>query len=190
MIYRYYIYFACVFVWTLFTAQQCQTTDACGSYSYEGRRILVTPVLYKSYSSLPKPVTQLFNGVSNVINIQGSLWYLHPTVFGIKVESYAQCNGVPRFISTCCIKKDANSCYLIGDENIYQLSVFYRTNFKCKVTIRAITSDANYDSYPDGTYLYEGSFDIDANSTIENSYCTLQYIKTINQIDDYCNFIK
>jgi len=191
------IYGILIFLWILSSAQQCSRTDSCGTYSYDVGIVKASLVLNGTVpSNVYKPITQIIENQPNSINIQGSLWYEETTNFGIQVESYDKCNGIPRFKSNCCITKNNNSCVTTNDEAINQVTISYQTAFKCKVTIRAIcyyngSGLARLGYFYD---LYEGVFDIDPTSAIPptNTICNLIYkrrydygtnpTKTIQQI--------
>lgn len=169
-------------IWTVTSADQCTNTDACGSYSFNPLLFKVTPTLgaFIPYGR-PRPIVTNLNGINNVINVQGSLFYANNTYFGIKVESYAVCNGVPRFKSACCITKSENGCLTTGDETAYQISATLPSTYKCKVTIRAVSIVNSGEGY--GTSdLYEGIIDIDPTSASPptNSYCNLIYKRMYN----------
>jgi len=169
-------------MWILTNAEQCTTTDSCGTFNYNIGAIKATltingPIPSGRYS----PIIQTIANIPNSVNIQGSLWHTMPTTkFGIQVESYDKCNGIPRYKSNCCITKTNNGCLVLNDEAVNQITVGYQTTFKCKVTIRAIclydvsvSTDRKFD-------LYEGSFDIDPTSSISpptNTTCNLFYKK-------------
>ena len=192
------IYGTLLFLWMLSSAQQCSRTDSCGTYNYDVGAIKALLVLNAtSPTNVYKPIIQNIANQANSINIQGSLWNEETTNFGIQVESYDKCNGVPRFKSNCCITKNNNSCITSNDDAVNQVTVAYQTGFKSKVTIRAIC-------YYDGSGLarlgyskdvYEGSFDIDPTASTTpptNIICNLTFkrrydsgtnpIKTIQQI--------
>lgn len=175
------IYSVLIFLWILSSAQQCTKTDSCGTYTYDVGAIKSTLVLNSTIpSNSYKPIIQNIANLPNSINIQGSLWSDETTIFGIQVESYDKCNGVPRFKSNCCITKSNNSCLTNNDEAINQVTVFYQTAFKCKVTIRAVCyyDGSNYATHGYFNDMYEGSFDIDPTSSTTpptNTVCTLVF---------------
>jgi len=176
------IYGILIFLWILSSAQQCSRTDSCGTYSYDVGTVKASLVLNGTIpSNAYKPITQNIANLSNSINIQGSIWNYAPnTIFGIQVESYDKCNGVPRFKSNCCITKDNTSCLTFNDETINQVTIGFQSAFKCKVTIRAVclfNNNQRTDRYVD---MYEGSFDIDPTSTStppSNTVCYLSYTR-------------
>ncbi len=187
--------------WSVCSAQQCTgtITDACGSYVTQPNVIKITPVIQLSGmpSSIPYPVLQNNGYLTNAINIQGSLNSSSPkaTIFGIKSETYALCNGIPRFANACCITRSNNGCYFSGQENIYQLSAVYQGAFKSKITIRAIVDNHEQNGFLTGSFLYEGIFDIDPSiGTLPlEAICNLKYIKRLpfNPGPDpveFCNF--
>lgn len=182
-------------VWTLTSADQCTNTDACGSYTFDPIFLKIMPTLNTNIpSGRPRPLVQTFNGINNVINVQGSLFYANNTIFGIKVESYAMCNGVPRFRGVCCITKTEAGCITLGDETAYQITATLPSTLKCKVTIRAVTmANASSDGY--GSFdLYEGSFDVEpiSSSPPSNSICNIVYKRYYNGYEgsakQYCLF--
>jgi hypothetical protein len=145
-------------------------------------------------SGRPRPVVQNINGINNVINVQGSLFYDNSTIFGIKAESYAMCNGIPRFRGVCCITKTETGCLTVGDETAFQITATIPSTFKCKITIRAVSmASPSSDGY--GTFdVYEGTFDIDPTSGIppSNTICNMMYIRQYIGYDgsakQYCLF--
>ncbi len=177
---RKHLCFSLLFIWTLTTSQQCNNTisDACGNYTTKPGVVKVILTLNTIIpTGRPRPLTLSINGVDNVVNIQGSLFAANPTMLGLKSETYALCNGVPRFRSTCCMS-NTNSCLTVEDQTPYQAIVLYQGAFKSKITVRAISLTANYSAYD----LYEGSFDIDATLGTPSllAYCNLSYKKTYN----------
>lgn len=190
-----------ILVWICCTAQQCSgsLTDACGSYTTNPFVVKITPTinLLSKPSNVPFPVIQNFGNISNAINIQASIFSPDPksTIFGIKSETYALCNGVPRFSNSCCMTKTFNGCYSSGQENIYQLSMIYQGAFKSKITVRAIVDNHMPNAFLTGSFLFEGSIDMDATTGTPPSeiICELKYIKKLpfnpgpNPIE-FCNF--
>lgn len=173
---RIRIQFVIIFIWILTNAEQCTTTDSCGTYNYDIGTIKTILTLNNSPVNVFKPILQNIGNVPNSINIQASIWNYPNTIFGVKIESYDKCNGVPRFKSTCCLNKNnSNNCLILGDEGINQIGITFQTAFKCKVTIRAIC--VGNSRIID---MFEGAFDIDpTNSTNPptNMICNLQFIK-------------
>lgn len=202
-IYYYKIRFLILLVlWSCCTAQQCNGTisDACGSYTTQPYVIKITPTINLSSKPLnvPFPVIQNNGNISNAINIQGSLYSPSPkkTMFGLKSETYALCNGTPRYLAKCCITSTSNGCYFSGQENIYQLSMIFQGTFKSKITVRAIVQ--NFESIQgllSGSFLFEGTFDIDATTGTPPTevVCPLKFIQQLpfnpgpNPIE-FCNF--
>lgn len=177
-----------IILWCCCTAQQCSGTftDACGSFPTQFVSIKITPTINISSTpfNVPLPVIQNINNISNAINIQGSLYSPNPksTMFGVKSVSYALCNSVPRYSSICCLTTNSKTDCINGEENIYQLSTTYFSALRCKITIRAIVDNHEYNNYMIGSFLYEGSIDIDASSTgiiPSEAICPLNYIKQL-----------
>lgn len=181
-------------IWTLTTSQQCTNTDACGSYTFDLVFLKIIPTLNTTIpNGRPRPIVQTLNGMNNVINVQGSLYYVNNTIFGIKVESYALCNGIPRFSSACCITK-TDGCLTLGDETAFQITATLPSTLKCKITIRAVTmASPGNDGY--GTFdVYEGSFDVEPISGTPpiNNICNIVYKRYYNgyvgSATQYCLF--
>lgn len=167
--------FCLIFIWMLTTSQQCSDTitDACGSYVTKPNVIKIILTLNTGIpNGRPRPIVQTVGGINNVINIQGSLYYINPTIFGLKSETYAMCNGIPRYKTSCCVST-ANSCLPVENQTPYELNMIYQGAFKSKITVRALSLVSNYSTYD----LYEGSFDIDATTGTPPSvvYCNLTY---------------
>jgi hypothetical protein len=180
------IYSILMFLWILSSAQQCTSTDSCGTYNYNVDTIKASLVITGTIpNNVYTPILQNINNIPNSINIQGSLWNNEPTIFGIKVESYATCNGIPRFSSICCITKENNQCLTLNDESINQVTVGYKSAYKCKVTIRAISKYSFSGLHRLGSYIdmYEGGFDIDPTSTTPptNTICNLVFTRRYSQ---------
>jgi len=182
-------------IWILTSSQQCTKTDACGSYNFDPVFLKIMPTLNTNIpSGFVRPVVQTINGLDNVINVQGSILYVHNTIFGIKVESYASCNGVSRFKSTCCITRNEGGCLTISGETPYQITATIPSTLKCKVTIRAITNvGAGFDGV--GSFsLYEGTLDVDpvSGTPPSNTLCNLTFRRSYSGWQDvatqYCLF--
>jgi len=182
-------------IWTLTSAEQCTNTDACGSYNFNPIALKIIPTLNTAIPyGRARPVVQSSGGIDNVINVQASLWHSNNTLFGIKVESYALCNGIPRFKSYCCISRNENGCLAVGDETAYQVTATLPSTLKCKLTIRAVSNvAANADGV--GTFdVYEGFVDIEpiSGSPPTNTICNLVYKKKYSgwqeEAKQYCLF--
>lgn len=114
------------------------------------------------------------------------MYYLNPTVFGLKCESYVLCNGKPRYRYTCCVSR-TNSCITNENQTPFDLNVQYFSALKSKITIRALSLTSNYSTYD----LYEGSFDFDATMGTPPSvfYCNLVYKRMYYSSDIPSNYL-
>lgn len=187
--FRKKLFYILIGVWILTTSQQCTDTisDACGSYTTKPGVVKIILTLNTNIpSGSVRPVTQIFNGINNVVNVQGSLYYTNPTVFGLKSETYALCNGTPRFRTTCCVSR-TNNCLTVENQTPFELNMVYQGAFKSKITVRALSLLPNYTSY----VLYEGSFDIDATTGTPPSivYCNLIYKQSYSSSSIPSNYL-
>ena len=99
------IHFFLVFIWILTTSQQCtNTTDACGTFPNNINTATISLTLITNIpSGVPRPFTEIIVPYLNpLINICKSTNSTPATVFNIKIESYLQCNGIPRSKITAC----------------------------------------------------------------------------------------
>lgn len=153
-------------IWTLTSADQCVPSDACGNFGFIlGSGVVRMNLITNIPQGAPRPVMEeIIPYQYPQINITKSLKYVNPTFFSIKVESYDQCNGLPRYKNVCC-NTDLGSCFTT--ENDVELPVSWNAYFKTKVTIRAISFALSGYGNNFNTYyvIYESTFDIAANIT-------------------------
>ena len=163
--------FSLIFLWLITTSQQCSdTTDSCGTFPNNVsighvRLSLVTNIP----SGAPRPFTEVvppYLANIPIINICKSTNSTPATAFRIKIESYAQCNGVPRSKVTGCKTAQDSPC---PTTNVADLQIAWNSFFKNKVTITAISFFNEVASQGHMYYaIYEGTMDIEANVTTLN----------------------
>lgn len=179
----------------LTTSQQCtDTTDACGTFPNNInlgyiRLSLITTIP----SGAPRPFIETVVPYSNpLVNICKSTNSTPATVFKIRVESYLQCNGIPRSKVTGCQTASQTTC---PTTNIADLQIGWNSYFKNRVTITAI-SFFNKVAEEGNIYyaIYEGTTDIDINQTYLpypivnlNLVGTYREYNNFNIVTDLCN---
>lgn len=185
-------YLIWIFIWCIGTAQECSetSTDACGSFpnNHSIGNIKMTLITNIPYGA-PRPF--LTTSSPAYIDICKSTNSSPATVFNIKVESYVQCNGIPRSRITGC-KTASEGC---SSTSTNDLQIIWNPSFKNKVSIKAISYfGIRPDAYNIYYGIYEGSMDIEAGQTsLTNPIVNLTlrglYTETrnFNIITEICN---
>lgn len=184
----------------LTTSQQCNyspdTTDACGTFpNYFNTGVVLLTTVTNIPSGAPRPFLDInIPYLTPQIDICKSINSTPRTIFNIKVESYLQCNGIPRSKLTGCVTTTTQNC---TTSDRFNFSIAWNYYFKNKVTIRAISYFNNIGT---GGYIYyaiyEGVADIEANqTTLSNSNWIInltlkgvyQEKTNFNILTDLCN---